>query len=114
MNDQISDPDPLSLRLKQLIAGKFRLGEGKADSFSPDEALIGGRLGLDSLDALELGICVEEEFGITIGSAAESRLAFASIASLACFIRRQVPKRPLAGLVPRPLPPVFPPVRGCV
>ncbi len=87
------DHDPLLSRLKLLIARKFRLGDGKVADFASDEPLIGGRLGLDSLDALELAICVEEEFGVTIGSKVESNRAFANIASLACFIRQQAPQR---------------------
>jgi acyl carrier protein len=97
MRKQISDHAPLHLQLKQLIADKFRLSESNARKITRDEPLIGGALGLDSLDALELGICVEEKFGITIGSAAESRTAFASLASLADFIHRHAPKnRPTA------------------
>jgi acyl carrier protein len=104
MRNQIPDHDQLLSQLKQLIADKFRFGEIEADNIAQDEPLIGGSLGLDSLDALELGMYVEEEFGITISSAAESRTALASIASLADFIRRQAPQRPAAGLTPRALP----------
>lgn len=76
-------------RLKQLVADLFRLDLPDPDRIADDEALFGSNLGLDSLDALELAICVEEEFGITIASAAESGCAFASIASLAAFIRER-------------------------
>ena len=78
--------DFLPSRLKHLIAGLFRLNLAEPDKIPDDEPLIGGRLGLDSLDALELAMRVEEEFGITIHSQEESLRAFASIASLADFI----------------------------
>lgn len=81
------DHDPLPSQLKHLVADMFRLDILEPDKISDEEPLIGGNLGLDSLDALELGMCLEEKFGITIGSATESRTALASIASLADFIR---------------------------
>lgn len=81
------DPDQLRSRLKHLIAELFRLDLADADNIADDEALIGGSLGLDSLDGLELAMCVEEEFGITITSRAESVSAFTNIASLAGYIQ---------------------------
>ncbi len=109
MNHPIDDHDILLARLRRLLARKFRLSEREFAGYTHDEPLIGGRLGLDSLDALELGICVEEEFGISIDSAAESHLAFASIASLAGFIRRQASQLPVAAQPPRqsPVPALF-------
>lgn len=80
------DQDPLPSRLKHLIAAQFRLNLPEPDKIPDHEPLIGGRLGLDSLDALELAMSVEEQFGITIQSYAESTSAFASIATLTEFI----------------------------
>ena len=106
MSILIPGPDPLLSQLKQLLVDKFRLSESIAGKITRDEPLIGGSLGLDSLDALELGMCVEEEFGLTISSAAESHTALASIGSLADFIRNHATKLPVAGLIQRrrPLP----------
>ena len=81
--------DPLLLQLRQLIAGQFRFSPGQVNALAPEEPLIGGSLGLDSLDAIELGMSVEEKFGLTIANAADSHTAFTSLASLAEFIRRQ-------------------------
>ena len=80
------DQDPLPSRLKHLIAAQFRLGLTDPDNIPDHEPLIGGRLGLDSLDALELAMSLEDHFGITINSQAESIRAFASIATLTEFI----------------------------
>ena len=96
MHPSISGPDPLLTQLRQLIAARFRLAAGTTGALSVDEPLIGGSLGLDSLDALELAMDVEEKFGITLGSAAETRTAFASLASLADFIRHHPPQQPVA------------------
>ena len=92
----ISDRDTLLAQLKQIIARRFRLSTGTTDALSADEPLIGGRLGLDSLDALELALDVEEKFGIFLGSVAETRTSFTSLASLADFIRHHPPLQPVA------------------
>lgn len=80
------DQDLLLSQLKYLIVDMFRLDILEPDKIADDQPLIGGSLCLDSLDALELAICVEEEFGIAIRSGEESHSVFTSIASLADFI----------------------------
>ena len=72
--------------MKHLVAEMFRLDILQPDKINDNEPLIGGRLGLDSLDTLELAICIEEEFGISVCSGIASRGAFHNIASLANFI----------------------------
>lgn len=96
MHSAAFPPDPLLAQLKQIIARKFRLSAGTADALTADEPLIGGSLGFDSLDALALALDVEEKFGISLGSAAETRTAFTSLASLADFIRHHPPEQPFA------------------
>jgi len=80
-------PDPLASRLKHLVVDLFRLGLSEPDRMDDHAPLFGGSLGLDSLDALSLSMSIEDEFGIVIGSAEESRQAFASIGSLARYVR---------------------------
>jgi len=88
--------DQLKSRLKHLVADQFRLDIPAPDKIADDAPLIGSGLGLDSLDALELAICLEEEFGLSIDSREESHRAFASISSLASYIEaRLAPVRPL-------------------
>jgi acyl carrier protein len=50
------------------------------------ELLVDGRLELDSLDRVELAICIEESFGVAMGRGEETRQAFSSVARLAEFI----------------------------
>ena len=80
------EPDPLPSTLKHLIVGQFRLDLPEPDKIPDHAPIIGGALGLDSLDALELALCLEEQYGITIQSQAESVHAFASIDSLTHFV----------------------------
>ena len=86
--------DPLILRLKHLLIDTLKLEGVTPDSIADDEPLIGSGLSLDSIDALELVVQLEKEFGIKIASSEESRQALASVASLAAFVRaRADPKR---------------------
>jgi acyl carrier protein len=80
-------PDPLVSRLKSLVVATLKLEDVTPEQIADDEPLIGSGLNLDSIDALELVVTLEREFGIKIGSSEESRSALASIAHLAEFIR---------------------------
>lgn len=81
-------PDPLLLRLKLLIVETLKLDDIRAEDIPDDEPLFGSpRFGLDSIDALELVLRLEKEFGLKIGSSEESRRALASVAGLAAYIR---------------------------
>lgn len=91
MKSQLPDHDPLFTQLKQLIVARFRVNSVTTDGLTRDEPLIGGRLGLDSLDALELGLQVEEIYGCVPVSAEESHRAFATLGSLADYIRQHAP-----------------------
>ena len=79
--------DPLIERLKHLIVETLHLEDVNPAEIDPAAPLIGSGLSLDSIDALELVVKIEKEFGIKIASAEESRQALASLASLAAFIR---------------------------
>jgi acyl carrier protein len=81
-------PDPLVARLKALIVETLRLDDVRPEDIPDDEPLFGSaRFGLDSVDALELVLRLEKEFGIKIASSEESRAALSSVAGLAAFIR---------------------------
>lgn len=79
--------DPLITRLKQLIVETLHLEEVTAADIPDEEPLIGGGLSLDSIDALELVVRLEKDFGVKIGSSEEARRALATVATLAAYIR---------------------------
>jgi acyl carrier protein len=86
--------DSLNARLKILIVQTLRLKDVKPEEILDDEPLFGtSRFDLDSIDALELVLRLEKEFGIKIGSSEESRQALATVATLADFIRGRPPGR---------------------
>jgi acyl carrier protein len=89
--------DPLKTKLKQLIVTTLKLEDVKPDDLADDEPLIGSGLNLDSIDALELVVTLEKEFGVKIASSEESRQALGSIAHLAEFIRARADPARIAG-----------------
>ena len=90
-------PDPLLARLKALIVQTLKLDDVRPEDIPDDEPLIGSqRFGLDSIDALELVVKLEKEFGVKISSSEESRKALASVAALAEFIRVNQTKKQTA------------------
>lgn len=63
--------------------------EGKSPADIDDAGqLFGGGLGLDSLDALQLAMSIEERFGVRVPEGDEARPVFASVNSLADYIVR--------------------------
>jgi acyl carrier protein len=59
------------------------------DSFSPDEALYEGSLGLDSIDMLEIATVVSQRYGVEIRSGdARNEKIFASLRALAAHVAR--------------------------
>ena len=95
VKDRILDHSWLRLRLKCLVADMFREDTLEPGKIVDEEPLTGDSFCLDSLDAVELAICVEEEFGITIRSGEESHNVFTNIASLAGFIRARMQTSPV-------------------
>jgi acyl carrier protein len=56
------------------------------DSIDDNERLIGGRLELDSLDALQISMAVKDRYGVRIEGGPDSRKALATVMALADFI----------------------------
>ncbi len=75
----------VKVRLKKLIIQRLKL-QMEPDSISDDAPLFGEGLGLDSIDALELVVGLEQEFGVQVPDEAVGREAFASINALARFV----------------------------
>lgn len=77
-------------KLKELMVEELNL-EGKTPADIDDAApLFGGGLGLDSLDALQLAMSVEERFGVRIPEGDEARPIFASVDALAAYITKSI------------------------
>ncbi|HFP9450545.1 TPA: phosphopantetheine-binding protein [Raoultella ornithinolytica] len=80
----------LYLEIKNLIVTTLNLEELSADDIDTDAALFGDGLGLDSIDALELGLAVKNRYGVVLSAESdEMRQHFFSVATLAAFIDAQ-------------------------
>lgn len=78
--------------LKAMIVRKLNLKGTAPESFADDGPLFGPQgIGLDSVDALELVLAIESEYGIQIQDAEVGKEAFASARALCDFVnaRRQ-------------------------
>ncbi len=72
--------------LKLKIIESLNLQEVTPEQIDDDAPLFGTGLGLDSIDALELVVMLEKNYGIVIKDIEEGRPAFRSVRTLADFI----------------------------
>lgn len=80
--------DNLEQDLKQLIISTLDLEDIHSDDIDSQAPLFGDGLGLDSIDALELGLAVSKRYDIKIDADDEAtRRHFASVRALADLIR---------------------------
>ena len=81
--------DELEQELKRLIISALKLEDVTPQDIGTDEPLFGDAgLGLDSIDALELGVAIRKAYGIKIETVSdEVRHHFASVHKLAAFLR---------------------------
>ena len=74
--------------IKILIVNTLELEDIEPGSIGDDEALFGDGLGLDSIDALELGIALQKSYGIQIEEDDEALAEhFRSARALANFVQ---------------------------
>jgi acyl carrier protein len=73
-------------RIKRLIVDSLNLEGMKPEMIEDEAPLFGEGLGLDSVDALELVVALEKEFGIKIKSQEIGREVFSSVSTLSEFI----------------------------
>jgi acyl carrier protein len=82
------DKAALSNEIKEIIIRELKL-EGKTPvDIDGSQPLFGEGLGLDSLDALQLAMAIEERYQVKIPDGGEERRIFASVDSIAEFIAK--------------------------
>jgi acyl carrier protein len=78
----------LETEIKVLLISALSLEDISPEEIDSDAALFGDGLGLDSIDALELGVALRKAYGIQIETVNEEiKAAFANVRSLAQLIR---------------------------
>lgn len=77
----------LCAEIQSLIVETLALEDVRPQDIDPDETLFGEGLGLDSIDALELGLALKKRWGVTLtAESEESRRVFRSVRTLAEYI----------------------------
>ncbi len=74
-------------KLRKEIIQQLNLEDLKPEDIDPDAALFGEGLGLDSIDALELIVLLEKNYGIKIEDPKDGKRIFASIRTMAKYIQ---------------------------
>jgi acyl carrier protein len=94
MTEKRSMLDEAALRsdLKRLIVESLHLEGLTPDSIADDSPLFGAGLGLDSVDALELVVALEKNYGMRIQSHEVDKSVFTSVAHLAAFVASALAK----------------------
>ncbi|MCX7564276.1 phosphopantetheine-binding protein [Xanthomonadaceae bacterium XH05] len=85
-------PDSLAEDIKIFIIQTLALEDISPADIDPDAPLFNEGLGLDSIDALELGLALQKRYGITLSAEShETRKHFSSINALAALIASRRP-----------------------
>ena len=79
--------EDLVLELKKEIIEVLNLEDVKPEDIDNDAPLFGSGLGLDSIDALELIVLIEKNYGIKIKDPSAGKAIFKSINSMAEFVQ---------------------------
>ncbi|MCI5221205.1 MAG: acyl carrier protein [Candidatus Electrothrix sp. AR4] len=78
--------------LKRKLIDILNLADVQPEDFDENAQLVGGELGIDSIDVLEMVVMVEKDYGITINNQEVGQKVFSSLAALADYIRKNLPE----------------------
>jgi acyl carrier protein len=83
----MSAQNPAERVLAELLVESLNLEGVAADAIDPDAPLFGAGLGLDSIDALELALAIQQRYGFQLRSDNDdNRRAFASLRALSAHV----------------------------
>ena len=74
--------------LKVKIIDILNLQDVRPENFDENAQLVGGDLGIDSIDVLEMVVMVEKDYGVFINSQEVGEKVFATLSSLAEYIEK--------------------------
>lgn len=78
--------DALKQELKEKIIEQLNLEDVSVDEIGDNDALFGDGLGLDSIDALELIVMLDKDYGIKLTDPKEGKKIFESVEVMANYI----------------------------
>ena len=77
----------LELEIKKLIISSLNLEDYQPEDITSEESLFADGLGLDSIDALELGVALQKKYGLELTNVTKTEgKHFYSVATLAKFV----------------------------
>lgn len=77
----------LEPEIKELIISTLSLEDVAPEDIDPEAPLFNEGLGLDSIDALELGLALQKRYGVALSAdSQETRQHFASVRALSAFV----------------------------
>ena len=80
----------LKREVKEVIISSLQLEDITPENIVDDEPLFGEGLGLDSIDALELGVALKKKFEVKFSSeSADNKQHFSSVNALADYIAKE-------------------------
>jgi acyl carrier protein len=78
--------DALKREIKELLIEALDLRAKRAEDIGDDMPLFGDGLKLDSIDALQLAVALEERYGFEIPEGEEGKRIFASVNAIAAYV----------------------------
>lgn len=84
--------DDLQKELKEKIIEVLNLVDVTPADFKEEDQLVGGDLGIDSIDVLEMVMMIEKEYGLTIDNKELGERVFATLKTLATYILENSPR----------------------
>ena len=80
------DKDQLHTQIKELIISSLNLEDLTVNDINDKDPLFNEGLGLDSIDALELGMEIKKKFGVTFSEFEDNSQIFYSVETIADYI----------------------------
>ena len=84
----------LIAELKTKIVDILNLPDVNPEDIQEDAHLVGGELGIDSIDVLEMVIMIEKDYGVAINNKELGAKVFATLRTLAAYIQEKAPELP--------------------
>ena len=74
--------------IKRLLVTELNLKGRDPETIEDDGPLFGSGLGLDSLDALQLAMSIEEQLGVRMPEGDEAKVVFKSVRAIADYVAK--------------------------